>query len=181
MGKRPRKEYQVLVPVVRDELAFSKNKCSDNARKIATQIEKIEIDIWLDKHYLGRLQHGDENGERVGIDIESIKNLVIVSIKHLFYYSVKLKNFIFVNHEDENRFGRIVLQKKDAEGQLLNVVVEYHYISLNQYEVTVKTAMREDNFRLSEGQYLIEIVNDEESELKKKEGNRIKKVSSYLK
>lgn len=180
MGKRPRTVPVVLEKIAQDELAFIKNKSSENARKISTKVEYLEIDIWFDKHYLNRVQHGDENGLREGIEQDDVKKIVESSVKHLLYYSVKLKYFIFVNHDDENRFGRIVLQTV-ADNQTLNIVIECHYLSLNKYEITVKTAMCEDNFRMSEGQFIIELVNDEESYLKKKDGSKIKKISSYLK
>jgi len=93
MGKRPRKTNTLIGEIIVDEIAYAQNKSSKNARKILDRSEHIEIEIWCDQHYYNRVQLGDQNGKREGIDEDSIKNLVIKSIPHLFYYSFKVKNF----------------------------------------------------------------------------------------
>jgi len=40
---------------------------------------------------------------------------------------------------------------------MLNVVIECHYLKMNHYEITVKTAMVNDAFIMSDGQYSVEI------------------------
>jgi hypothetical protein len=61
--REPRKRIKYEpkgVAAIQDELEFIKNKCSDHARKIFVQIENIHVEIWFDKHYHDRHQHGDE-------------------------------------------------------------------------------------------------------------------------
>lgn len=105
------------------------------------------------------MQLGDQNGKREGIDEDSIKNLVIKSIPHLFYYSFKVKNFSFINFAQGSRNVRTVLQEH-KENSTLNVVVEFHHLEKNKYQVTVITAMQIDNFTISLGQYVLEIDGD---------------------
>ena len=158
---RKRIPYKKIQQVtVGDNLAFIKNKCSDRARKILTAFERIEIGIWFDKHYHNRLQRGDDNGLREGIDSASVEKLVLQSIKYLFLYSAYVDGFTVVNHEPQTfRAIRIVVKAK-VNDTMLNVVIETHYIQVNNYEITVKTAMCTNDFRMSDGQYSIELEED---------------------
>lgn len=116
----------------------------------------------MDKHYWDRIQFGDDSGERVGIEVEFVEPLILKSFNHLIYYSLKHKDFTFINHPPpKGRNIRIVLRQIFDDKETLNVVVEYHFLKLNTYEVTVKTAMSIDVFNLADGQYLIEFSNDE--------------------
>jgi hypothetical protein len=156
-------------------MAYIQNKCSERARKINSVNPKLIFDIWFDQHYQIRQQFGDDNGIREGIDPKTVESLVLRSMKHLIACSSVFKSFTFINHElNGGRASRIVLQEPTNEGRL-NVVIEAHLISLDQYEITVKTAMRTDSFRLSDGQFAIEIF-DNESVLKKMERGQIKEV-----
>lgn len=103
-----------------------------------------------------RVQHGDNNGiKRHGINEEIIKELVCKSLKHLIYYSFKVKNFSFINFiKVDNRSVRVVI-RKETTGEILNVVLEFHHVLDHKYEVTVFTAMVSDDFRLSDGQFAV--------------------------
>jgi hypothetical protein len=136
MGKRPRKTNELIGEIIVDEIAYVQNKSSKNARKILDRSEHIEIEIWCDQHYYNRAQLGDENGKREGIDEDSIKDLVIKSIQHLFYYSFKVKNFSFINFSIGSRNIRTVLQESKGNGTL-NVVAEFHHLEKNKYQATV--------------------------------------------
>jgi hypothetical protein len=84
------------------------------------------------------------------------------SLKHLFYYSLKHSKFSFVNFPPpKNRNIRLVLREKDSNLEELNIVVEYHFIDFHKYEVTVITAMRSDEFRMSDGQYSLFFEKDQ--------------------
>ena len=112
-GKRPRIKKGKPI-VVNDELEFVKNKSSEKAQKAEEFDERIKIITWFDKHYLDRLQFGDENGKRAGIEKEQVIKLVRDAIKHLVYYSFKVKGFAFI--DDDAPLGkhlRIILLKED--------------------------------------------------------------------
>lgn len=178
--KRKRIDYSTKVgEVVVDVEAFVKNKSSERAKKITTASEQIEIDIYFDKHYFDREQHGDNEGKRDGIENETVQSLLIEAAKHLFYYSIRNRIFSFVNFDLGTRPERIVLTK-EIDGELpLNIVAEYHYLSLNKYEVTLKTAMKIDNFRLSDAQFQLIIHSDDTSTLNRFEKNKVKLISNY--
>ncbi len=97
----------------------------------------------------------------------------------MLFYSSYLKNFTFLNYNgigaDSDRAIRIVCQK-EFDDELLNVVIECHYSSLNSYEITVKTAMRTNDFKLSDGQYAIEVLNEDNSYLKKMTKGRLSDI-----
>ncbi len=178
----PRKRLEKsanAVPAIEDPLEFKKNKSSDNARNIKSVNEIIKVELWFDKHYLERSTHGDSDGKRHGIDTIIVENLVLNSIKHLLFYSACVNGFMFLNHRTNNvqRNIRIVCQEQTEDG-LLNVAIEVHYNSLQSYEVTVKTAMCVDNFKLHDNQYAIEIFNSETSSLKRMTNKRICEVCS---
>jgi len=165
--------------VLEDGLEFKGNKCSQNAKKDISHFENVEIEIWFDKHYFVREQHGDELGKRLGIEMNFVKDLVIKSIKHLCYYSLKVGNFSFLNFSDTGRFFRILLKDYYSDKLPLNVIAEFHFVSLGKYEVTIKTAMREEDFRVHDGQYIVEIFNEETSTLSKSQMKVIKEICHF--
>jgi hypothetical protein len=153
------------LPAIEDELEFKENLCSLKARKISEITEEIDIDIWYDKHYHDRHFIGDENGKRDGI------------VKHLFLYSGLLSGVSFINHRPSGRAVRIVLQES-VGGFLLNVAIEVHFVKISLYQITVKTAMRHDEFKMSDNQYIIELDGDG-SVLKKFENKRFKEICKF--
>lgn len=165
--------------IIVDVEAFIKNKSSGNVKKIQSAKEEIEIDIYLDKHYYLRNQIGDENGKRDGIGYDFVESILLKATKHLIYYALKIKGFTFINFDGGFK-QRIILTKHfDNGSDDLNVVVEYHYLSMHKYEVTVVTALRKNNFYFNDGSYQIELHEDDTSGLNKNELNKVKKISSF--
>jgi len=160
--KRKRIPLNKSLPALEeDPLAFQQNKSSHKAKRIYTKEENITIELWFDKHYHDRDQHGDDFGKRDGIDNDVVESLVRRSIKHMILYSTLVKGFSFLN-KDPQPFGRplrIVLQEQSAYG-LLNVVIEAHFIRIDCYEITVKTAMCKDDYKPFDNQYIIELDGD---------------------
>ncbi len=178
--KRKRIPVRKPEPVIEDELAFVKNKCSPNARKIGYTVESTNIDFWIDKHYHIRNQHGDNNGIRSGIEQEKVHTLVKESIRHLMFYSASVKSFTFLNHNynpSSGRAIRVVCQKEIGE-EKLNVVVEAHADEVNLFEITIITAMQNDEFRLSDGQYMIELLGQGNSVLFQSFRGRVTEIAS---
>lgn len=58
---------------------------------------------------------------------------------------------------------------------MLNIVTEFHWMELLHYEVTVKTAMVTDTFRLSDGQFAVRL-NDSGCVILKMENNKPREV-----
>jgi mRNA-degrading endonuclease HigB of HigAB toxin-antitoxin module len=147
-------------------MAYTSNLCSQNARMICSVPLKNQVEIWFDKHYNDRIQFGDNNGKREGIENKVVKSLVEKSIDHLLFYSSSIKNFTFLNHNlNGDRAIRVILQQEMKESRL-NVVIEAHCDKLHSYEITVKTAMCTDEFKISDGQYVLEINGNNSSILK---------------
>jgi len=170
-------EKMLGAKVVVDELAFVKNKCSDVARHIEDIPNLIKISLWHDKHYVDRVLHGDESGPRDGIDYETIKKVVSQSLNHLLFYSSKLDNFKFLNDIQPGfKPIRFLLQQPSLE-TTLNIVVEIHFINFNKYEVTVVTAMSTDTFKVSDGQYILEMPEKDFSILKRYTRGNITTIS----
>ena len=150
-NKRPRINNKITIV---DLEAYTENAVSKNARKLIDINYNIVTEIWIDKHYSIREQHGDDFGKREGISREVVEILVKKSFLHLKYYNLKRPNFKFVNFPPSGiRNIRIVLKDEFKNKETLNVVVEYHFIDLSLYEVTVFTAMCKNDFYLSDGQY----------------------------
>ena len=178
--REPRKRIPLnkakLLPV-EDPAAYIQNKCSERARKVNTIQPNFNFNIWFDQHYQHRTQFGDDNGKREGIDSERVQSLVNKAMDHLVTYSTFLKTFAFVNHvQTSGRNERVVLQEETQHG-LLNVVIEVHLIEVGIYEVTVKTAMCIKDFAISDGQYVLQLI-DNESILKRKERGVLREICS---
>ncbi|WP_178986235.1 hypothetical protein [Winogradskyella helgolandensis] len=150
------------VHLIDDKEVFTKNASSDKAKKVLIFNENLNVEIWIDKHYQNRVYHGSDDGsERNGIEYVNIEPVLIKSFKHLLYYSLKHKNFVFVNHPPSRvRNNRLVLKELIEDEVFLNIVVEYHFIDLNTIEVTLVTAMKSDDFNMSNGQFGIEFEDD---------------------
>lgn len=160
--REPRKRINYVskgVPILEDRLAFIKNKSSDYARRIFIEFEKVKVELWFDRHYYNRHQHGDSDGKRDGIDPSTVESLVRKSIRHLIFYSSVVQGFKFVNFNSALSPVRVILQEASG-GSKLNVVIEAHFLDMNCYEVTVKTAMCTEEFRVAMGQYCIEMQGD---------------------
>jgi hypothetical protein len=145
-----------------DDKAYIPNSATEKAKKIHVFDETLNIEIWVDKHYQNRVYHGSDDGtKRDGIEYENIEPLLIKSFKHLLYYSLKHKNFVFINHPP-NRVGniRIVLKELVEDNLFLNATVEYHFVNLKTIEVTIVTAMLVEDFYMSEGQFGIEFAGN---------------------
>jgi len=62
-----------------------------------------------------------------------------------------------------------------TRGLFLNVVIECHYTNPTHYEITVKTALCAEDFRISAGQYFIEVETDVVN-LKKFDNNKFSEI-----
>ncbi|TDP04020.1 hypothetical protein [Flavobacterium sp. 245] len=170
--KRPR--IKKISEIIIDEDAYIENACSKNAKKINDISENIITEFWIDKHYSIRDQHGDDFGKREGIDIKTVEDVVNRSFKILKYFNFKNGKFQFVNFPPKKiRPIRIVLKQIFEENETLNIIAEYNFIELNLYEVTVITALRKENFTLSDGQYGIVFDFDKIKLMFKVRGNEI--------
>lgn len=149
-------------PAIHDGVIYEKNRCVDRAAFLHNVARGYDVDIWFAEHYHDRHLNGDENGKRDGIEPKLVQALVERSLKHIFHYSCMYSTFKLINFtgQSEPRTAAIVLQETQSNGQLLNVVVEVHLIDICKYEITVKTAMCDDHFKLWAGQYVIEIEED---------------------
>jgi hypothetical protein len=166
-------------PVIEDSEEFKKNKCSPNARKVRENANEIEFDIWVDKHLHIRQQFGDENGKMDGIEPMVVEALVIKAFNYLLYFSSLVKGFAFINNDKfHNPPIRVLLKEQDDSGLPLNVLIEAHSLGLNKYELTIITALRTDEFRMADGQYMVEFQEDT-SVLKKKTGNIFNEIFEF--
>ncbi len=157
-NKRPRINNKITIV---DIEAYTENAGSKNTRKLIDVNYNIVTEIWIDKHYSIREQHGDNSGKREGISREVVEILVKKAFLHLKYYNLKHSNFKFINFPPSGvRNIRIVLKDEFKDEDTLNVVVEYHFIDLSLYEVTVFTAMCKNDFYLSDGQYALVFENN---------------------
>lgn len=176
--KRKRISANTIETII-DIEAWVENCTSKKVRHHTTFSENFQIEFWYDKHYWDRLHLGDDEGERAGIEFENVEPLVIKSFKHLLYYALKHKELLFVNHPPpKTRNIRVVLRQTFTDKTTLNIVVEYHFVSLNKFEVTIVTAMSIEEFQLGDNQYAIEF-NETESTLYRLVNKQVIKVDNY--
>lgn len=165
--------------IIIDIETWLENCSSNKVRHHTTFTENFQIEFWYDKHYWDRLHLGDDDGHRKGIEFKYVEPLVVKSFKHLMYYSLKHRDLLFVNHPPpRTRNIRIVLRQTFTDKTTLNIVVEYHFINLKKFEVTIVTAMSNDQFKLGDNQYAVEF-NEEQSTLIRLVNKQIIKVDDY--
>lgn len=140
---------------------YQQNAASANAKFLCEFREFWVHEFWIDKHYSNRKDFGDHLGPRDGIEEHFIEELVKKSIPHLFYYSLK-HAFKFINFPPKTGLPqRLVLQEVSNTSDTLNTVVEFHFLDTNKYEVTVRTAMCVENFKIQDNQYVVQFAEDE--------------------
>jgi hypothetical protein len=155
--KRKRISRVKVVTAIVDDKIFTTNAASSKAKKTIIFNEDLKVEIWIDKHYQNRVYHGSDDGTvRDGIEYANIEPVLIKSFKHLLYYSLKFKPFVFINHPPNKIHNIRVILKDLRDGEFINVVVEYHFIDLNTIEVTIVTALSGNDFNMSNGQFGIE-------------------------
>jgi len=165
MGKRPRikknenfNESQIAhIDSVSD---FTQNCASPNAKFIHKYTD-FEIEIWIDKHYENRVNKGDENGFREGIEQDKVIELIIESVKYLFhfYMILRLTNLINFFNRDKPTKHRVVVKDYRGTDTPLNIVIEVHFLNYSQYEITIITAMKCQDFTMSDGQIYMSITD----------------------
>lgn len=156
----PVQKTKLRVSTIEEPLAFVANRSTSHARKVTHHVEKIETILWFDQHYFLRWQIGDAQGKRNGIEPESIEELIKLAIPYLFVCSATNKQFRFANASEVNNIDRnfrIILQQRKVEG-VLNVVIESHFIQKTELEITAITAMQTEEFRIADGQFVLEIT-----------------------
>lgn len=164
MEEKRRKRFRIArerLPALEDRLAYYGNSSSHKARYDVAFDETMSVEMWFDKHYLDRHQHGDENGARDGIDPDYIRQLVREAIKPLFIFASQTKGFCFVNGPPFRETIRAII-RKSFNGSKLNVVLQCCFKNPGCLEVTVITAMVVDDFKLATGQYVVDL---EESDI----------------
>lgn len=140
---------------------YSSNKCSKNAKRLFNNTHGFKSDVWTDQHYMIRLHVGDENGVREGIEIEDVKNLINDTFSHVINYALKYGSLINFPPFIATKSVRIVLQNRmDVIDEILNVAIEYHFVDVNTYEITIWTAMKTRDFSIRDGQYVIQLHHD---------------------
>lgn len=180
MGDRQRIKKELKGEIILDELAFSENKGSKNARRITNKTEQLHFEIWFDKHYIDRASLGNDDGtKRKGIDETIIKKLIYDSFFHLIHYSLTLKGFSFVNFNGANNHTHRLVIQQDNDTETLNIAVGFYYVSDNKYEFTVFTAMVVDDFRISDGQFAL-LIDNNGSTLKKMENKKLVILASLF-
>ena len=168
MGKRPRiKRPEQLIESKTNIVSttrigdFIQNFASKNAKLIHTY-KDVEIEIWIDKHYENRVEFGDDNGKREGIEQSLVQSLIIDSVKYIFhfYLNIRISNFInFPDKKNPIRNNRIIIKDfRDVEVPL-NIAIEIHFITYGKYEVTVITAMKTVDMKIHDSQYCISFTN----------------------
>jgi|GEM_PF-1072064 len=177
-AKRPRIQPKPSNPAIEDSLDLIENKSKRKSRHIKILIEEVSTVFCLAEHYLERHLFGDVNGPRKGIDPTQVERLVNESVKHLIFYACHAKLFSFLNMDPLNgQAQRLVLRKEIGE-ETLNVVIEVHFLNLTKYELTVITAMCHPKFEVFDGQYAIQIEEDDTSTLYQNKRGSIQKICS---
>jgi hypothetical protein len=176
--KRPRIPVKKLEPLPADPLAFEANKCSQRAKRVNTGKQDFLYELWIDQHYQVRSQHGDEFGRREGIEPEAVESLIKRAFVKLMLYSATAKGFTFINLAGKPPVRVILQEQKQGDDLKLNVVIEAHFLDVNKFEITVKTALRKDGYVPFAGEYTLELFEDG-SMLRKYDNGKWSEIGSF--
>lgn len=158
--KRPRITINKGVPALEDPKEFKKNKCTEYAKFICNTSDNIETEIHIDKHYQTRHLIGSDNGDkRLGIEPEIVEALVKRAMKYLLAFGSMVKIFKFINYEGQSENPISVILQEGVDENTLNVAIQVHFIEINRYEITIKTAMCIEKFKVDYGQFAV-IIED---------------------
>jgi hypothetical protein len=160
-----------LTPIV-DPDEYVQNLCSPNTKKADDGDFRVDYEICFDKHYIYH------KGVRQFIDSDSVKLIIKEALPYMMLFSSVIKNFSFLNKHPFIGNPNRVLIKKDTPNGLLNVIIQAHFKENLTLEITVITAMCVEDFRLAEGQYAIELLENE-AHLLKWEGNIFKRIKLF--
>jgi len=179
-GKPKRKRIvKPIIATIIDPNEYTVSAASMNAQHKKCFTVHINLDYFVDGHYVKRLVHGDENGIRDGIEPKHVEPLVENSFLHLLHYSLRNKNVNVINYAPlKSTAVRVLLIETFKDELQLNLIVEYHFINVATYEATVITAMRKDGFQEAEGQYSIS-MNEKDSTLSVKVRGRRTEIDNY--
>lgn len=156
--------------LVHDPEKYGPNSCSDNAKKFHDHSHNLEVELWLDKHC------GYRQTERYGIELDNLQDLAIDSLKHILYYQLRYPRINLIQYpEYRGRNYRIAVQTTIESGDILNIVVEYHYVDICMYELTIITAMVVNDFKHFDGQYILDIDGESSRLLR-----RVNNITSEL-
>lgn len=176
--KKPTENIESTQVLIADSQTnnFSQNCATPNG-KLVHKYNDFEIEIWIDQHYEKRATVGDEDGLRLGIEIEKVINLVTDCVKYIFhfYMALRLNRVINFFNKDKPTKDRVILKDFRGRENPLNVAIEIHFLNYSQYEITIITAMEGNDFRMFDGQYNISIT-DEFVNLNKFENKSLKNI-----
>lgn len=71
----------------------------------------------------------------------------------------RLSNLINFFNKDKPTKHRIVVKDFRDKEDPLNIVIEIHFLNYSQYEITVVTALKCNNFKMSDGQIFMSITD----------------------
>ncbi len=147
---------------VEDPNAYVQNKACDHTKPIRLVPGGISFKVDGAKHFYDQCRERDIESQYV------IDELVIMSIRHMIYYSAAYEKFSYLNYNIQ-RYARnrstVVIERVIGDLKL-NALVEVHFNKINEYELTVITTMVEDSFWKHPGQFVIEIIDYDTSVLK---------------
>lgn len=171
MGDRPR--ISKTEDIIIDPDNYSANSSSNFAKKFYECQHDLSIELWIDKHCCLR------QTERLGIDMDKLQLLALQAIKHIIYYQLREVKFNIIQYpEFRGKEKRIIIRRNTDSGEILNLVIECHFVDIALYEITLVTAMVENNFRVFDGQYVLDI-DEESSVLSRKVANKFTEIRKF--
>jgi hypothetical protein len=155
--KRNRIPLKRGIPAIIDEDSYIPNRATQRSKKLSSSKPEVTVHLCVDQHYLDRNQHGEDDGScRDGIDSDTVSDLVTRAFGHLLYYGCQIDKFKFINLVSDVRSIRTILREETEKG-MLHVAIETHLIDAITYEITVITAMVNDDFRIGDSQFCVEL------------------------
>ncbi len=168
--KRPRINNSSEIKIV-DK--YSPNSCTQTGRQFYKANINTEVELWFESHC-------DKRQLERGLESNTLQNLTVRCISHIFYYQLRYPAFVFIQYPEKRGIKyRFILQERNQEGNLLNIATEIHYVDIGIFEITLITAMIEENFNVFDNQLVLR-VDGESSQLFRQVNRQLVEVAKYI-
>ncbi len=151
---------------------YSPNSCTATGRQFHQTKIDIDVELWFEKHC-------NERQIERGLESDTLQKLTVRCINHIFYYQLRYPNILLVQYpENRGVKYRFILQERNENGEMLNLATEIHYVDIGIYEITLVTAMIEENFKVFDNQLVIR-VDGESSQLFRCNNKKLVEIANY--
>ncbi|MFW0738807.1 hypothetical protein [Flavobacterium sp. T12S277] len=177
MSENKPKRKRITIPtsdvVVGSLTKYTPNSCTQTGRQFHKAVIHTDVELWFEKHC-------DTRQIERGLESNTLQDLTVRCINHIFYYQLRYPAHVLIQYPEKRGIKyRFILQERNKDGDLLNIATEIHFVDIGIYEITLVTAMIEENFNIFDTQLVLR-VDGESSQLLRQVNKKLEVLASYI-